>query len=149
MVAVIQLPVRVCRFISPVALSQRHTHLLIFMLRYEDTIVFSFIGETRVLHLNDSELEEIEQYSGFDMAHSTIACGNVVGNLLVQVTEVSVRLSECSPSGNLIDEWKVSDRCSGSTITVACLNASQCALSYGHGSLVLLEVQNGKLIQMG
>ncbi|KAH8557053.1 CPSF A subunit region-domain-containing protein [Umbelopsis sp. PMI_123] len=114
---------------------------------HEETIVFSFIGETRVLHLNDSELEEVEQFSGFDMSHSTVACGNVVGNLLVQVTEVSVRLSECSIDGKLVDEWKMDEM--SSTITVASLNATQCVLSYGNGTLVLLEVQCDKLVKIG
>jgi DNA damage-binding protein 1 len=117
-----------------------------FSRRHEETIVFSFIGETRVLHLNDSELEEAEQFSGFDMAHSTVACGNVVGNLLVQVTEVSVRLTESSTNGKLVDEWKTDEF--GSTITVACLNGTQCVLSYGNGSLVLLEVQGDKLVKI-
>jgi DNA damage-binding protein 1 len=113
---------------------------------YEETIVFSFINETRALHLNDSELEEVEQFSGFDMAHSTLAAGNTVGNLLVQVTEASVRLAECDPKGTLVDEWKLDDM--ASTITVASLNSSQCVLSYGNGTLVLLEVQDRHLVKI-
>jgi DNA damage-binding protein 1 len=81
------------------------------------------------------------------MSHSTVACGNVVGNLLVQVTEVSVRLSECSIDGKLVDEWKMDEM--SSTITVASLNATQCVLSYGNGTLVLLEVQCDKLVKIG
>lgn len=96
--------------------------------------------------MNDSELEEVEQFSGFDMAHSTLAAGNTLGNLLVQVTEASVRLAECDPNGALVDEWKLNE--DASPITVASLNGSQCVLSYGNGTLVLLEVQGRSLVKI-
>jgi hypothetical protein len=49
-------------------------------------LVISFIGETRVLRLSQGEeLEEIDQYCGFEMSRPTISTANIVGNLLAQV----------------------------------------------------------------
>jgi hypothetical protein len=49
-------------------------------------LVLSFIGETRILKLSQGEeLEEIDQYCGFDVSRPTIATANIVGNLLAQV----------------------------------------------------------------
>lgn len=49
-------------------------------------LVISFIGATRILKLSQGEeLEEIDQYCGFDMTRSTISTANIIGNLLAQV----------------------------------------------------------------
>ncbi|CAG8590178.1 17871_t:CDS:10, partial [Racocetra fulgida] len=64
------------------------------------------------------ELQEVDEYAGFDMSQSTIATRNVVGNLLVQVTQYQVRLIDLE-NRRLISQW---DPPHNSKITVADIN---------------------------
>lgn len=109
-------------------------------------IVFSFINQTSILQLLDYEMSQSHTYSSFDISRRTLAAGNVIDNLIIQVTDQSVRLMETGVSGNLLDQWMPKDN---AQITVASLNPTQCVLSTGHGRLFVLEVQDRHLVQTG
>ena len=109
-------------------------------------IVISFINQTSILQLRDYEMSQIHSYASFDISRRTLAAGNVVGNLIIQVTDQSVRLMETGVHGQLLDEWIPKDN---SQVTVASLNPTQCVLSTGHGRLFVLEVQDRRIVQTG
>lgn len=71
---------------------------------YDKFLVVTFVGETRVLAMNeDDELEESE-IPGFDADAQTLFCGNVIHDQLVQVTRDGVRLVDAT-TGQLHVKW--------------------------------------------
>ncbi|ORY94945.1 mono-functional DNA-alkylating methyl methanesulfonate N-term-domain-containing protein [Syncephalastrum racemosum] len=112
--------------------------------RYDDLLVFSFFNQTRLLHLREHEMSQLPSYSGFELDRRTLVTGNVVQNRVLQVTDHSVRLMECGIQGKLLDEWTAT-----ADITVASMNPTQCVLSLGHGQLVVLQIENDHLVQVG
>ena len=97
-------------------------------------LVQSFVGETRVLAMDGDELGEIEM-DGLDGAVQTKWCGNMVGDVMVQVSEHSVRLIDARTM-QLRHEWKEGK------ITVASGNRRQ--LLVCQGSIVVLLVWDGE-----
>ena len=70
----------------------------------DNTLVLSFVEQTRVLTLCGEEVEETE-IPGFVSDQQTFYTGNTEHNQVVQVTPGSVRL--VSPdSKQMIDEWR-------------------------------------------
>ena len=51
---------------------------------YDDTLVLSFVGQSRVLSLSSDEVEEIE-LEGFNGDKQTTFCANVCCNQIIQV----------------------------------------------------------------
>ena len=98
----------------------------------------SFVGETRVLVMEDDELGEIEM-EGLDAALPTLWAGNVLGQHMVQVTERSVRVISISSSA-LVTEWKEG------RITMASGNRRQVLLAQGR-ELVLLRWDGRRLVE--
>eukprot|EP00794_Sanderia_malayensis_P018107 gene18107-19916_t len=92
---------------------------------YDDTLVVSFVCQTRVLTLNGEEVEETE-IPGLNGNKQTYYCGNAIGDQLVQITEESVRLIKCATK-DMVSEW----RHPGKNISVATCNGSQIALAIG------------------
>ncbi|KAI8149358.1 CPSF A subunit region-domain-containing protein [Fennellomyces sp. T-0311] len=111
-----------------------------------DLLVIATVHDTRVLYipLGEKILEEMEQFSGICMNETTLATGPIFDGKLIQVTPSSARLIKCDITGGLLSEWQPS---SSEVITVAAVNGSQCALSYGSGTVVYLEVNGNKLVQ--
>lgn len=142
----------------------------------QDTyLVQSFVGETRVLGVvsassaesgndrtddsqtdamdaddgpedNDEDvgatLEEVV-LPGLESTSSTLFISNVVGNLILQVTENCVRVIDVM--GTLLDSYS-----SASPITVATANqAGQILIAIEGGKIVHLEIQGGKLQEIG
>ncbi|CAG8461735.1 4837_t:CDS:10 [Gigaspora rosea] len=111
----------------------------------DDTLVISLIGETRVLRLEEGEeLQEVDEYFGFDMSQSTIATRNLVGNLLVQVTQYQVRLIDLD-NRRLVSQW---DPPHNSKITVADINPSQVVIAISGGILIYFQVQGMELVKI-
>jgi len=71
---------------------------------YEDTLVISFVGETRVLRLDGEEMQEVEGFAGFWMDEMTIAAANVLGDYIVQATGSAVRLFD-PVQPRLLSSW--------------------------------------------
>ena len=109
--------------------------------QYDKFLVVSFVNETRFLAIaNGEELEEAE-IAGFASGSRTIFCGNVQGDMAVQVTSASVRLINAT-SLALLSEWKSP---AAAQINVAACNQTQVVLATGGGRLVYIEIQAGQL----
>ena len=58
---------------------------------WDDTVVLSFVGQTRVLVLHGEEMEETE-IAGLIADQQTFYCGNVGKDVVLQVTTGCIRL---------------------------------------------------------
>lgn len=109
---------------------------------YDNMIVLSFVGQTRVLMLNGEEVEETE-LSGFESDQQTFLCANVVHNQLLQITPQSVRLISCD-NQKLLKEWK---HPGGKNISLASSNTCQVVACVG-SELYYLELLQGDIKQV-
>ncbi|KXJ10807.1 DNA damage-binding protein 1a [Exaiptasia diaphana] len=109
---------------------------------YDDTLVLSFVGGSRVLALNGEEVEETEM-AGFDDDQQTYFCGNVTNNQIIQITALSVRLIN-SATGELVSEWR---HHSGKNISVGACNSLQVVAAVG-SELYYIEIRVGELVQI-
>ncbi|XP_033123862.1 DNA damage-binding protein 1-like [Anneissia japonica] len=108
----------------------------------DDTLVLTFVGQTRVLMLNGEEVEETE-LAGIESEQQSFFCGNVCHDQLLQVTASSVRLVSVE-SKALVAEWKAP---SGKNISVASCNSVQVVCAVG-SDLFYLEIYSGELKQI-
>ncbi|KAK9711909.1 DNA damage-binding protein 1a [Basidiobolus ranarum] len=108
---------------------------------FEDILVISFIGETRILVLEGEEMQELEDYGGFQLDEMTICTANVLGDFIVQITESSMRLINYSAK-RLVSEWTPP---SGSKINVASINPTQIVAALGGGTLIYFEIHNQEI----
>ena len=111
---------------------------------FDNYLVITFRDETHVLEIEGESMEEVD-VQGFDDEAQTLACANVVGDMLLQCTQHSVRLVDCGTKQQL-DEWKPSVVSKG-TITVAGCNSSQALVAVGGGTIVFLQVEGKNLVQ--
>ncbi|KAL5007237.1 hypothetical protein ScPMuIL_016043 [Solemya velum] len=109
---------------------------------FDNMIVLSFVGQTRVLMLNGEEVEETE-LPGFQSDQQTFQCANVVHNQLIQITPVSVRLVSCDTK-KIVSEWK---HPAGKNISLASCNTTQVVVAVGN-QLYYLEIFPGELKQI-
>lgn len=109
----------------------------------DNTLVLSFVGQTRVLTLNGEEVEETD-ISGFVSDQQTFYCGNVIHEQIIQVTHVSARLVSAGTK-MLLSEWKPPTE---KNISVVACNAEQLVLSTG-SELYYLEIHPNELILKG
>ncbi|XP_065647466.1 DNA damage-binding protein 1 isoform X2 [Hydra vulgaris] len=107
-----------------------------------DTMVLSFVGQSRVLSLSTEEVEEIE-IEGFSSDKQTTYCANVNFNQLIQVTEESILLISCS-TRKLLFNWLPPDN---KHISVAVSNSFQIVVSLGK-ELIYLEVEDSNIRQI-
>ncbi|GAB6033172.1 DNA damage-binding protein 1a [Chamberlinius hualienensis] len=106
---------------------------------YDNTLVLSFVGQTRVLMLNGEEVEEAD-LPGFNNQYQTFHACNVTGNQLIQVTAAFVRLVS-GDGKSVASEWRPpSDKHIG---VVGC-NTCQVVCAIGP-VLYYLEIEAGKL----
>ncbi|NXR70023.1 DDB1 protein, partial [Rhadina sibilatrix] len=108
----------------------------------DNTLVLSFVGQTRVLMLNGEEVEETE-LTGFVDDQQTFFCGNVAHQQLIQITSASVRLVSQEPK-SLVSEWKEPN---GKNISVASCNSNQVVVAVGR-ALYYLEIRPQELRQI-
>nr|XP_020647984.1 DNA damage-binding protein 1 isoform X3 [Pogona vitticeps] len=108
----------------------------------DNTLVLSFVGQTRVLMLNGEEVEETE-LTGFVDDQQTFFCGNVAHQQLIQITSASVRLVSQEPKA-LVSEWKEPNR---KNISVASCNSCQVVVAVGR-VLYYLEIHPRELKQI-
>uniref|UniRef100_A0A7S0WJG8 DNA damage-binding protein 1 n=1 Tax=Chlamydomonas leiostraca TaxID=1034604 RepID=A0A7S0WJG8_9CHLO len=111
---------------------------------HDKYLVLSFVGETRLLAINeDEELDEAE-VAGFEAHALTLWCGNVAHDQLAQVTAAGVRLVDCH-SQQLVAQWSPPG---GGAINMAAGSPTQIVVAAGGGSLHLLEVAGeGQLVE--
>ncbi|KAI8822007.1 DNA damage-binding protein 1a-like protein [Fimicolochytrium jonesii] len=106
--------------------------------KVDDALVLSFVGETR-LQAKDEEgdLGPVEgaDCGGFRVGESTLACGNIVGDRIVQVTSTTVLVLACK-TWQLLFTWSPPN---GMRIHHASINPTQVLLGLSEGHLAYLE----------
>ncbi|XP_012942382.1 DNA damage-binding protein 1 isoform X2 [Aplysia californica] len=107
--------------------------------KYDNMMVMSFVGQSRVLQLSGEEVEETE-LPGFDGDNQTFVCNNVSFNQILQITQASMRLIQCSPP-SLAAEWK---HPKGKNISLACCNNTQVVIAAG-SELFYFKIEDGKV----
>lgn len=113
-----------------------------FYEKHDDMLVISFVNQTRLLGLRGNTMTQLDSYSGIDVNCRTLVALNVKDDMVIQVTDKSVRLMDASGQGGLLDEWIPEYNVQ---ITVASVNPSQCVVSTGYGKLIALEIKNKRL----
>ncbi|KDR10581.1 DNA damage-binding protein 1 isoform X1 [Zootermopsis nevadensis] len=111
--------------------------------KFDNTLVLSFVGQTRILTLNGEEVEETE-IPGFVSDQQSFFCGNVDHEQIIQVTPSSARLISVDTK-QLIHEWKPP---SEKTISVVACNVTQVLCAAG-SDLYYLEICEKELVQKG
>ncbi|XP_017785317.1 PREDICTED: DNA damage-binding protein 1 [Nicrophorus vespilloides] len=111
--------------------------------KFDNTIVLSFVGQTRILSLNGEEVEETD-IAGFTSDQQTFFCGNVVHEQIVQITPSSARLISAKTK-NLLAEWKPPN---DKNISVVACNMEQIVMSTG-SELYYIEIHPDELILKG
>lgn len=110
---------------------------------FDNILVLSFVGQTRVLMLAGEEVEETE-LKGFDTCQQTFYCGNVSNNQIIQVTAKGIRLVSAKTK-TLLNEWTPpEDR----KISVVAVNSVQivCAV---RNDLYYIEIYENELKEIG
>ncbi|TKA64635.1 hypothetical protein B0A49_06908 [Cryomyces minteri] len=106
---------------------------------YVDTLIVSFVDETRAFHFNpDGEVEEVEEYKGLVLSENTLLASNLPSGRLIQVTSSSVRLIDLE-NGMVVSEWTPPERLS---ITAAAANDQYIILSVGGVLLIVLDTKS-------
>eukprot|EP00894_Picocystis_sp_ML_P001100 jgi/Pico_ML_1/51617/g2612.t1 len=105
-------------------------------MEHDKYLVVSFVGETRMLALNEAEELDETSISGFDAESQSILCSNACHNQLLQVTAKEARLIDAG-TGALLCNWGPAQ---GSHINVAAANSTQIVLGVNGNSLVYVEV---------
>jgi DNA damage-binding protein 1 len=109
---------------------------------YDNTLVLTFVGQTRILTLTGEEVEETE-ISGFVNSEQTLYAGNVTEQQLLQVTHARVRLIE-RQSLQMVSEWQSP---SGRNISVVACNPTQVIAAVGC-DIYYLEILAGNIAQL-
>ncbi|XP_025085056.1 DNA damage-binding protein 1-like [Pomacea canaliculata] len=111
---------------------------------FDNLLVMSFVGQSRVLMLSGEEVEETE-LPGFDGDSQTFVCINITPDQMLQITQRSVRLVSLTDQG-LLCEWTI--RPEGRNISLASCNTTQAAIAAG-SELHYLELAPGKITHVG
>lgn len=114
--------------------------------KHDEMLVVSFVNQTRLLQLRGNAMTQLDFHSGIDLNCRTLVIANVVDDMVIQVTDTTVRLMDSESQGMLLDEWIPEDH---AQITVAAVNPTQCVVSIGHGKLIALQVKEKKLNLIG
>lgn len=113
---------------------------------HDDMLVISFVNQTRLLQLRGNAMTQLDYHSGIDLNSRTLVAANVLRDMVIQVTDCSVRLMDAHGDGRLLDEWVPEER---KQITVASVNPTQCVISIGYGRLIALQIVDKRLHLIG
>lgn len=108
---------------------------------FDNTLVLSFVGHTRVLTLNGAEVEETEM-CGFQSDQQTFYCGNVDSDHVIQVTPQAALLIS-TETKERVSTWKAPNN---KSISVVSCNRSQLLCATGC-DVYYLEVVGTELVQ--
>ncbi|CAF1345272.1 unnamed protein product [Rotaria magnacalcarata] len=108
---------------------------------YDNHLVVAFFDQTRLFHLQNDEIEEVE-LAGFDFQHQTLFCANVISDQYLQITTHSIRLIGNSGKDLLI-EWTNEQH----EITVGSSNTTQCVCASGN-QLFYFEIGRASLSEI-
>lgn len=109
--------------------------------KFDNTLILSFVGHTRILTLTGEEVEETE-IEGFLSDQQTFYCANVNFGQIIQVTTTTARIIKCDTKA-MVAEWSPSD---GKRIGVVACNVEQLVCASGT-DIYYIEICDGKLEQ--
>lgn len=105
--------------------------------RYHTFLMQSFTSETRVLELVGADEMAPAELPGFDEDSPTLYAGNMIGNLLIQVTASAVNVIDCSSMEAVPQAtWTPPEN---SRISIATGNNNQLLVASTGGHLTFLE----------
>ncbi len=116
----------------------------IFNEEFDDHLVLSFYGYTKIFSFTGEEFEDLE-IDGFDLTNQTILCSNVNYTQFLQVTSTSVNLIKASVEINncrLVAQWKIPE---GEFISIATCNTNECLIAC-RNQLYYIDIQNENLL---
>ena len=103
----------------------------------EDTLVVSFVSNTRVFAFSsDGEVEEVENFRGFELGESTLYACSLPDGRAIQVVSSGVLLSDAD-AGMVLDTWRPPG---GNSITAVSADRNMILVSLGGAALVVLDV---------
>ena len=106
----------------------------------QDTLVVTFVNETKVLRLNaDESLEELEDFAQFELSQPTLLAADLPDRRALQVSEGGLRIADVE-SGMLLMEWKPPD--SAAKITAAAANSVHILVVEGGHTLHVFHPAN-------
>ena len=116
-----------------------HTELELRRAQMDDTLVVSFVGNTRVFSFSaDGEVEEVESFRGFELGESTLYADSLPDDRAVQVTSNAVLVSDAE-GGMVTDSWRPP---AGTSITAVSGNKMTILVSLAGAALVVLDVSS-------
>lgn len=110
---------------------------------FDNTLVLSFVGQTRILTLNGEEVEETD-IPGLVADEQTFHTGNVTNDVIIQITPTSARLVSTS-SKAVISTWEPGNK---KTISVVACNGTQVICATGN-DIFYLEIDSNQIISKG
>ena len=111
---------------------------------YDDTLVVSFVNETRVFRFSpNGEIEEQEEFKSLVLSEGTMVLAMLENGLIVQVTTSSARLID-SEDGMVVSEW--SDD-AGQQITAASASKDELVLSIGGKDVAAFKTRGELVLQ--
>ncbi|KAK5165060.1 uncharacterized protein LTR77_009157 [Saxophila tyrrhenica] len=107
-----------------------------------DTLVVSFVSHTRVFAFDaEGEVEEVEDFRGFQLGESTLFAGSLDDGRAVQVTSSGLILSEAE-GGVVTDSWRPQ---STQSITAVSVEGTNVLVSLGGATLTVLDVSGSSV----
>ena len=104
----------------------------------DDVLVVSFVAQTRVFRFSaDGEVEEVDNFRGFELGESTLYACSLPDGRAVQITSSAVLLSDAE-GGMVTDTWRPEGE--GYTITAVSAEGNTILVSLGGAALVALDV---------
>ncbi|KAF1821431.1 uncharacterized protein K489DRAFT_432409 [Dissoconium aciculare CBS 342.82] len=105
-----------------------------------DTLVVSFVAHTRVFVFSEEgDVEEVEQYRGFNLAESTLIASDLPGGRSIQVTGSSVLLTDAE-GGMVLDTWQAP-----ASITAVSISNDAVLVSLQGATLILLDLSGSSV----
>eukprot|EP00126_Sphaerothecum_destruens_P012593 Sdes_comp21582_c0_seq1m20185 len=112
--------------------------------RYDSMLVISFVMETKVLAMMDGELREAD-IDDLVATSSTLFCGNVYSNQILQVTPRAMILIDCRTLKK-VAQW---DAHPNQRISLCASNSSEIVVALGGTCLAYLKIQKASLMLVG
>lgn len=107
-----------------------------------DTLIVSFVSHTRIFVFDpEGQVEEVDEFQGFDLSETTLYAGNLDDGRAVQVTSSAIFLTDAE-SGMVTDTW----RSPGDTsITSVAANSNVILVSLKGAALIVLDVSGASI----
>ncbi|RKP22502.1 mono-functional DNA-alkylating methyl methanesulfonate N-term-domain-containing protein, partial [Syncephalis pseudoplumigaleata] len=120
---------------------------------WEETMVLSFMNETRILKIDeDEEMAELDVLGNYELNEPTLYTGNMHGQLVVQITPTRVQLLSLA-DGLCVSTWTPTaistgnaDEDTAARITIACGNREQIVVALS-GGIICYLVLNGQSLE--